>query len=148
MDFFGKTHTIKEREAQSRRKKGVKLSEEHKKEISNGMIGKNTWMLGKKRTKETKEKHSIQTKKLWNNRTKEDLKEIGNKITEAKLKEWKERKLIKDLILDPIIKFPCELCDGMVIHLRSTEISKRLEKYNKFICKNGCANKLRKAIQK
>lgn len=69
--FYGKTHTLEVREAQSKRKSDVPLSPKHKEKIRQGMVGKNTWLVGIKQSEATKKKRSESLKKAWEQRKRE-----------------------------------------------------------------------------
>lgn len=90
--FYGKTHSDKFCKEQSKRKKEIPLSMKHKEKISQGMIGKNTWMKGKTHSEESNAKRRSKSKNMWENRTDAEREEIGRKISKAKFKKSKEKK--------------------------------------------------------
>jgi hypothetical protein len=84
--FYGRHHTKKLCERFSKERKDKKLSEEHRKNISKGLIG-NQYTKGNKLSEEHKIKLSIASKKLWDNP--EYRKKISSKLSGVNHPNWK-----------------------------------------------------------
>src|ERR1035437_6756767 len=70
------------------------LSPEHKASISRGMMGKNTWTKGGKRSEETKKKISRNSARFWLDKTisEETRKKISDTIRAHPTRYWLGKK--------------------------------------------------------
>lgn len=134
---------------------GKTRSKQHCKEISERSI--KYWSLKENRIKQSKKllgknigktpwnKDVIHTEDekavLYANRTgmKRSEKSKENYRKSAQIRGEKQRK--ENLKSNPYDKFVCEICQTET-ELRRKEIAFRFDKYNKNICKRGCASKI------
>ena len=94
-------------------------------------------------TKESKENLKKAMDIIWENKiyTTEDRAKIANYTKKSWIKR-KEFQNKEEEILNPNISFCCEICQKEIHDIKFLEIEERLKKFNKFICKSNCANKL------
>lgn len=131
-------------------KKGKELSKKLGEEHSIRMSGEGNSMFGKKQISSTRTKISQKAKERYldeNERKKAGgrLALHNSKLTDeekqAVIEKSNNTKRMTKNLLNPIICFDCEICNDSITHMRFKEIMKIINKYDKFLCKNGCTYK-------